>query len=172
MRAIARAATPHTVTAAAVTALAVLVVAAWANVPVRSLDYHAGASGRPRTLSAPTAVPILYDGFAAAEPWGRWSDGDTAAVRFGRPLPRDFELTMTARAFGANAGAPVRVCAGSVCEQVRLEERDTTVSAAFSDVGRVRRLVFHIPHPTAPGGADERRLGIGLVSLHIEEAGA
>lgn len=163
--------TPPNIISGAITLTAMVMVAGWAMSPVhRPLEYHLGSSGQGRAVLSPRHVPVLFDGFSAAEPWGRWTDSPTATVTFGRPLARGFTLSMTAHAFGPNAGVPIRVCADDECQAVSLGTDDQLVKATFHTRHRTRRVVIHVPHPTAPGKDDPRLLGIGVVSLGVEEA--
>jgi hypothetical protein len=166
----ARLVTPANAAAWAITLVAAVVVAAWATSPVhRTLQYRLGTAGRGRAELSPNYVPVALSGFAPPEPWGRWTDGPTATVTVGRPLMRAFTLSMTGHAFGPNADAPVRVCAGGECETVEFTGDEAAVEATFHTRRRARRIVIHIPHPTAPGAGDHRLLGIALASIRIEE---
>ena len=157
--------------AAGTTLVAVLTVALWASRPVDgAMEFGLGSSGRSRAQLSPLHVPVRFEGFYGSEPWGRWTEGDTAHIRFGRPVPADFRLVVRGRAFGPNVDAPVRVCVEDECQLVRLAAQDRRVQLEFRGHGGARRVTFHIPHPSSPGNGDDRQLGIGIVSLRVEDA--
>jgi phosphoglycerol transferase len=149
-----------------VTVAAVAVVAVWAARPVSGpWEYRASVGGR-----ASLRHPVTYEGFASPEPWGRWTTGEEATLTFGRALPTRFEAVLRAHAFGANAGAPIRVCAGGGCQSATFAQADTDVRLTFHVRPNSHRVTLHIPHPSAPGNGDNRRFGVGLVSVRIEDA--
>lgn len=157
--------TPNLI-ALAVTALAAVAITVWSSVPMSGTwEYPLAGGGRPSLRH-----PVSFDGFSGPEPWGRWTTDDRATMTFGRVFPRRFLVVLRGHASAPNVGAPVRVCAGPVCETARFDGVPTEVRLRFSG-GDGRTLTFHIPHPTAPGPGDTRRLGIGLTAVRIEELG-
>jgi phosphoglycerol transferase len=114
---------------------------------------------------------------APHEPWGRWTDGPAASLRFTTPLPRRFVLVVTAASHGPNLGQPVAFTVGSM-----------TQTAVFTaELGKgppdVRRLPFHLastsdtlqirpPRPWVPGAGDNRQIGLALIRIQIEPEGA
>lgn len=165
--ALSRLLTPANVIAAAVTFIAAAAVAVWSLLPVhRALDYRLGTAVAGASLS-PRHVPVGFEGFSGAEPWGRWTDEPQAAIVFGRPLPQRFALSLTGHAFGPNVGAPVEVCAADACRPVVFGGVDGTVTTTFVTHHAARRVVLHVPHPTTPNPMDHRLLGIGLVDVHV-----
>lgn len=129
-----------------------------------SWDYPATGGSRPSVRQ-----PVVFDGFGGPEPWGRWTTSPTATLIFGRPLPARFTAVVRGHAFGPNVGAPVRICVGRSCATATFGEAAAEVRVSLRGHGS-RRLTFHVPHPTAPGGGDSRSLGIGLGGVRIEEA--
>lgn len=133
-----------------------------------------------RILFALPGLPkqvLKVTGLSYIEPWGgRWSDANlmpAVSIEYLTPLPAEFTLTLTARAFGANARQPFTLRVGGVSQQVTLGTRDTRVQLHFSNPSQTRTLEILPPTPeeTTEGAVDgfaARKLGIGLVSLQIE----
>lgn len=130
------------------------------------------------------AVPMLFasgqypsyvastSGFSKPEGWGTWTEGEAAEVRFARPLPRSFDLTLrVAAAFGSNRRLPIKVRAGTAEQSFVADREPTEVTLRFRDVGEASALSFDIPKPESPAelgsGADLRKLGIAFVSLAV-----
>lgn len=113
-------------------------------------------------------------GIASHESWGRWTNGPVAVIRFDRPLPPKFTLSVTGAAFGPNLGQPVQFISGGVTQTAMFtnelgkgqpqERRMSFALAQPSD-----RIEIRVPHPTAPGAGDTRQLGIALLRLQIFE---
>lgn len=122
------------------------------------------------TLSAPD-LPFAVEGLSYAESWGRWTVGKTARFQFDRGLPRQFELRITAKAFGPNAHRPVRVRVGNETAEIILSEQQETRVLRFNALLPTRAIQFEIPSPTAPASIDRsgdaRELGLGLISLAV-----
>ena len=143
-----------------------------------------------RTADAPRYDATLHDGVqfwkpglplfladltgvSSHEPWGRWTDGPVAVVRFAEPLPRRFTLIVTAASYGPNIGQPVEFVAGAVTRTVTF---DTELGAGTPDVRRLGfelerpgdRIEIRPPHPTRPSNGDSRALGLALIRLQVE----
>jgi phosphoglycerol transferase len=118
-------------------------------------------------------------GLSAREPFGRWSDANLApAVRlvFRDPLPRKFEVAVTAFAFAGNEKRPVVVRVGGVERSFSLDtpHREHTQVLTFELPGDASTLEIVPPKPLAPRAldpksGDDRRLGIALVTLRIRK---
>ncbi|MBP2153991.1 MULTISPECIES: phosphatidylglycerol--membrane-oligosaccharide glycerophosphotransferase [Erwinia] len=114
-------------------------------------------------------------GLSYVEPWGRWSDANLLpqiTVQYLEPLPADFTLTLTARAFGENALRPITVKVGEWQQQVTFGEQDSTLTLQVSNPGKVRDIVITPPAPVESSvgvidGFAARKLGVGLVSLRV-----
>lgn len=114
-------------------------------------------------------------GLSYVESWGRWSDANLlpqVTVQYLEPLPADFTLTLTARAFGENALRPITVKVGEWQQQVTFGEQDSTLTLQVSNPGKVRDIVITPPAPVESDvgvidGFAARKLGIGLVSLRV-----
>ena len=129
-------------------------------------------------LSQPLAGGALdgVSGLADAEPWGSWSNAELVVLRFAQPLPAHLTVLLNGRAFGPNAGLPFTLQAGSggASTRFRLPSNPQEVFLRLDTDGRQRELRITVPRPTTPqevgAGNDQRRLGIGLISLEIGEA--
>jgi phosphoglycerol transferase len=141
-----------------------------------AVKYHADAiafmlPGMPEQVKAITGV-------AAVEDWGRWSDANlapTVNIDYVDPLPSAFDLVLRARAYGKNVGEPISVRVGDQEQFVTLTEQDTTVTLRFDNPGGAQNIRITPPAPTEPqegasGGFTPKKLGIGLVSLKVEQA--
>lgn len=114
-------------------------------------------------------------GLSYVERWGRWSDANLlpqVTVEYLEPLPAAFTLTLTARAFGANALRPTVIKVGDWQQQVTFGEQDTTLTLQVSNPARARSIVITPPEPEESSvgltdGFVARKLGIGLVSLRV-----
>lgn len=124
----------------------------------------------------PAAVRGLH-GWAAAESYGRWSEGEVATIELEREVSGDLELLLDAAAFGPNTGQPIVVALGGSRQSVVLAATPRRRTVRFRGVAPTRTLSVHIPHPTSPKslgvGDDVRRLGIVLTQVQIRnEVGA
>lgn len=144
----------------------------------RAAHQDVGNAAIPRDIdfSRHTLPRAVYGiaGLSGREDWGRWSDADVSPsveIRFRSPLPSSGLLTVTARAFGPNAGKPVLVRIGSYESEMRFETHDTTVSVPYILGFEPNTLEIVPPNPVAPrelGWSDDpRRLGVGLVRLTV-----
>lgn len=115
-------------------------------------------------------------GLSFIEPWGgRWSDANLqpeVSIEYQQPLPAEFELALTARAFGANSQHPFTIKVGNVTQQFNLGKTDSTVRLQFSNPEQARTIEIRPPTPeeTSEGAIDgfaARKLGIGLISLKV-----
>jgi len=130
-------------------------------------------------FSRPSLSPAIQaiKGVSACEQWGRWSDANLhpgVEIRFRAPLPARGAVTLTARAFGPNAGQPVRVRIGGLETEWRFDVHESTRVQTYALHASPRVLEIVPPYPTRPcdlaPSRDERRLGIGLVRLTIMPA--
>lgn len=111
------------------------------------------------------------EGFSGREPWGRWTDGPVARIRFAQPLPPRFTLALDiARVYGPNRDQPVGVRIGDE-ERTFTADGPATVEFAFDLRRPADTIEFAIPQPASPysrgESGDRRALGIGLGALHI-----
>jgi len=116
-------------------------------------------------------------GLSDVENWGRWSDANVASavkIDYVDPLPANFDVVLRARAYGNNIGKPISVKVGDEEHFVTFSDKDQTLTVQFSNAGSAQSIVITPPSPTEPtegtsGGFEPRKLGIGLVSLSIED---
>lgn len=113
-------------------------------------------------------------GVSHLELWGRWSDKSEIIFDFNVPLPQRFTLVLNAQAFAMNAGKPIRIKVGA-------EEYSTKLMNTASEVrvpvdlegGKADRITFIPAKAMSPqqlnGSVDNRLLGIGFISLRIEQ---
>jgi hypothetical protein len=114
-------------------------------------------------------------GLSHAEGWGRWSEGPLVELRFAKPLGDAFDLQLRiGDAYGANKGVPIVVQAGRQERTFVVDREAFEATIRFRDVGSADALLFRIPHPESPAdrgeGNDDRKVGIGFISLYIRPA--
>jgi phosphoglycerol transferase len=139
--------------------------------------------GSRRLFEIPMSQPLANGalesttGLADAEPWGVWSNADVVTLRFAKPLPPHLAVLINGRAFGPNAGLPFTLHAGDDKGEgatFRLPANPQEVFLRLETDGQQRELRIRVPRPTTPlevgAGNDQRRLGIGLISVEIGEA--
>ena len=118
-------------------------------------------------------------GLSGREPFGRWSDanlGPSVRVVFREPLPRKFEVALTALVMDQNEKLPVLVRAGGVEQSVSFEKPGTlqTQTIVFDLPQDTNTMEIVAPKPVAPHALDpknqdQRQLGIALTSLRIRK---
>lgn len=113
-------------------------------------------------------------GISGPEGWGRWTDanlGQTATLRFAQALPAHFTLNLKVRDFfGVNANKEIVVQVGGQKQTfVLLPEMDQEVKLAFDAVANADTIEIIAPGASTPTASDSRKLGIGLISLSIQE---
>ncbi|CAN7711048.1 sugar translocase [Pseudoduganella sp. LjRoot289] len=115
-------------------------------------------------------------GLSGVEPWGRWSDAGQhpwVELDFIEPLTKRFTLVLTVQPFGPNTGKAMIVRIGKQQHSVTLLPGAQSYRLPV-DLGQdsARSIVLVPPQPVSPrelnAGADERKLGIGLVKFAIE----
>jgi phosphoglycerol transferase len=109
--------------------------------------------------------------FSPPEPWGTWTLGSEARLKFVNALPEEFVLAINARAFGKNIDRDVDFCVGSKCYPIRFKDQFSNQSLKIQNPSRENELIIRIPAPTKPIsigiGDDDRLLGLGITSLLI-----
>jgi len=128
-------------------------------------------SGAEVKFSKPKLPGYLsVSGLSIAESWGRWSNGDKVILKFGSKLPAKFSLTISAMAYGPNAGEPVIVKAGNQTKEYKFGADVTrSLTSDFFPSVPVDAIEILIPKPTpTPSPSrDTRRLGLGFSSLSL-----
>lgn len=126
-----------------------------------------------RSTSWPDTVTRIT-GLSHAEAWGTWSVGPTVDISLSKPLPRQFDLALNAKAFGPNAGQAFDIEVEGHRYPIVLGEANAPHTVRIDTSGNVNSLTIRIPVPTSPkalgDSTDDRLLGIGLESLDIRPA--
>ncbi len=125
----------------------------------------------------PSVVRAII-GLSFMEDWGRWSDANISEAvefHFNSDLPENFDLVIHYWAFGPNAGKPILVRCGQCTAAIVASSARETVRVRLRPLTRARVITITPPYPTRPADSgennDQRRLGIALISVQIEEAG-
>jgi phosphoglycerol transferase len=145
-----------------------------AKMPAPAVQAHDATLRDGIDFTKPDYPPFVAEtqGISGHEPWGRWTEGEKAVIKFRDNLPRSFVLELlVGTAFGPNADAPVRVRVGTKELLFLLTKKNETVRLDFSTDGNVNTIEILITKPASPKSLnvnnDERRLGIGLVRLRL-----
>lgn len=118
-------------------------------------------------------------GMGKPENWGRWSDAmlePKITITFENSLPSEFYLEVVAKAYDKNINQPVSISIGGQTSSIYPLEKSKMFRVYFS---RVKGNTIEItpPYPqlsregnyiAAPTDAPMRKIGVGLVSLHIK----
>jgi len=111
-------------------------------------------------------------GLWTPEAWGAWSVGNSVNLDFARPLPDKFRLHLKASAFGPNIGKAFVLHTGDSHTPFTLTDQAADRVFEVDNPLRSSSVRIDVPVPTSPAQlgmtADERALGLGLVSLSIE----
>ncbi len=116
-----------------------------------------------------------FTGISRPESWGRWSNaqlGNEVSIEFNDPLPANFDLVITAKAFGPNANKPIPVRVGKEEQVLTLGNDVSTTTLRFSNPSRSNTLVIVPPDPVSTNegnilGHSPRSLGIGMVEIKV-----
>jgi hypothetical protein len=133
----------------------------------------------------PAANRLLGFGWSAAEPWGRWMDGDSASLIFKSrgALHADRRIERSVQPFltPAHPMQRIDVLANGTLVAQRQFRQPGAATLDFVVPGRVIgadglvRLDIQAPDAASPAslgmGADPRRLSIGVIQLHLAGAG-
>lgn len=143
------------------------------RLPEKSADGHATQGRRTIDLTHPFRFGLVkrISGFSVAQPFGRWSDGRAVQIELFRPLPRWFDLCLTASAFGPNVQLPFEIGIGDESKVFRLASTPSEVCLPFNASGGETVMTIAVPQPTSPKqlgtGSDDRTLGIALTKVKI-----
>jgi phosphoglycerol transferase len=115
-------------------------------------------------------------GLSVPESWGRWSDANLSSsvrIDFQGPLPNRFYLVFSGQPFGPNSDQDLEVRIGSKTHHFKmLAEGFKYRKAIYLGGEKVARIEFLPSHPASPRqlgvSSDDRKLGVGLVKLSIE----
>lgn len=116
-----------------------------------------------------------FSGISRPESWGRWSNaqlGEQVKIEYQHPLPKQFDLVITAKAYGANANKPIPVRVGKSEQILTLGNDVTTSTLHFDNPSDASTLVIVPPDPQSTNegnilGHSPRQLGIGMVEIKV-----
>ncbi|MGU9867535.1 phosphatidylglycerol--membrane-oligosaccharide glycerophosphotransferase [Kluyvera ascorbata] len=116
-----------------------------------------------------------FSGISRPESWGRWSNaqlGQEVKIEYQHPLPKRFDLVITAKAFGPNADKPIPVRVGNSEQTLTLGNEVTTTTLHFDNPADASTLVIVPPDPQSTNegnilGHSPRQLGIGMVEIKV-----
>lgn len=116
-----------------------------------------------------------FSGISRPESWGRWSNaqlGDEVKIEYKAPLPKKFDLVITAKAFGDNANRPIPVRVGNEEQTLVLGHDVATITLHFNNPTDANTLVIAPPAPVSTNegnilGHSPRKLGIGMVEIKV-----
>ncbi|WP_347290631.1 phosphatidylglycerol--membrane-oligosaccharide glycerophosphotransferase [Kluyvera georgiana] len=119
-----------------------------------------------------------FSGISRPEAWGRWSNaqlGEEVKIEYQHPLPKRFDLVITAKAFGPNADKPIPVRVGNSEQTITLSHDVTTTTLHFDNPSAASTLVIVPPDPQSTNegnilGHSPRQLGIGMVEIKVIDA--
>jgi len=120
-----------------------------------------------------------FSGISRPESWGRWSNaqlGKAVKIEYKAPLPAEFELVITAKAFGPNADRPIPVRVGNSEQTLTLGHDLSTTTLRFSNPAQSNTLKIIPPDPQSTNegnilGHSPRQLGIGMVEIKVVKVG-
>lgn len=120
-----------------------------------------------------------FSGISRPESWGRWSNaqlGKAVKIEYKAPLPAEFELVITAKAFGPNADRPIPVRVGNSEQTLTLGHDLSTTTLRFSNPAQSNTLEIIPPDPQSTNegnilGHSPRQLGIGMVEIKVVKVG-
>lgn len=119
-----------------------------------------------------------FSGISRPESWGRWSNaqlGQEVKIEYQHPLPKRFDLVITAKAFGPNADKPIPVRVGNSEQTLTLGHEVTTTTLHFDNPSSANTLVIVPPDPQSTNegnilGHSPRQLGVGMVEIKVIDA--
>jgi len=112
--------------------------------------------------------------FNPPEPWGAWSIERKVVLRFTNPLPRKFDLELTARAFGPNLNENFFLRIGSYSVPFKISKFPDfeKIIIPVENFSRLNTLEIDIPKPTSPQelglSDDDRTVGIGITQMQVK----
>ena len=119
-----------------------------------------------------------FSGISRPESWGRWSNAqlsEEVKIEYKAPLPKKFDLVITAKAYGDNANRPIPVRVGNEEQTLVLSHDISTTTLHFENPADANTLVIIPPDPVATNegnilGHSPRKLGIGMVEIKVVAA--
>ncbi|NIF22541.1 phosphatidylglycerol--membrane-oligosaccharide glycerophosphotransferase [Candidatus Pantoea multigeneris] len=146
-----------------------------ANARIKENDIRYPANSFIFAIPGAPASVKQFSGISRQENWGRWSNANLApkvTIEYNDPLPANFELVITARAFGDNIGKPIPVQIGNQVQNLVLSEAFSTTTLRFNNPGTSHTLTITPPDPQFSDldniiGQAPRKLGIGMREIKI-----
>src|SRR5699024_7619916 len=119
-----------------------------------------------------------FSGISRPESWGRWSNAqlsEAVKIEYKAPLPKKFDLVITAKAYGDNANRPIPVRVGNVERTLVLSHDIITTTLHFDNPADAYTLVIIPPDPVATNEGNilchsPRKLRIGMVEIKVVAA--
>ena len=120
-----------------------------------------------------------FSGISRPESWGRWSNaqlGKAVKIEYKAPLPAEFDLVITAKAYGPNADRPIPVRVGNSEQTLTLGHDLSTTTLRFRNPAQSNTLEIVPPDPQSTNegnilGHSPRQLGIGMVEIKVVKIG-
>ena len=120
-----------------------------------------------------------FSGISRPESWGRWSNaqlGKAVKIEYKAPLPDEFDLVITAKAYGPNADRPIPVRVGNSEQTLTLGHDLSTTTLRFRNPAQSNTLEIVPPEPQSTNegnilGHSPRQLGIGMVEIKVVKIG-
>ena len=93
-------------------------------------------------------------------------------IEYQHPLPKRFDLVITAKAYGPNADKPIPIRVGKNEQLLTLNNDVTTTTLHFENPSEASTLVIVPPDPQSTNdgnilGHSPRQLGIGMVEIKV-----
>jgi phosphoglycerol transferase len=143
------------------------------RLPEKSTDGRAVLGERTIDFTHPFRFGLVkrVSGLSVSQPFGRWSDSRVVQIELFRPLPRWFDLCLTASAFGPNVQLPFEIGIGGEDKVFRLSSTPSEICLPFNTSGGEILITIGVPQPISPKqlgvGSDDRMLGIALTKMKI-----
>ena len=116
---------------------------------------------------------VLWEtGFSYPESWGRWTDGETARIKFQACLPKGpLRLSVTGLAYADQAGKPIRFRIGaqeiSAVFTTSVENMSLFIVNDQPCADELTIVLTSSPSVDRDANPDSRRLGLGLTRIQI-----
>lgn len=138
------------------------------NIRYKADSFIFNVAGAPEEVKS-------FSGISRPELWGRWSNaqlGNEVKIEYQKPLPKQFDLVITAKAFGQNTNKPIPVRVGKSEQILTLGNDVTTTTLHFDNPSSANILEIIPPAPESTNegnilGHAPRQLGIGMVEIKV-----
>ncbi|NIF29504.1 phosphoglycerol transferase [Pantoea sp. Tr-811] len=123
-----------------------------------------------RSSMLPESIDNLA-GMSHAESWGAWSDAEEVVVEFARPLPKVFDLSLNAKAYGPNTGKAFAIKVDGQVYPLTLNGEMAPYTIRINNPDEESKLVIKVPAAVSPQqlgvSTDSRLLGMGVDQFTI-----